>query len=96
MNTDPARRAQRIITRTSLCALLAGMVVLFVLPGTAAGRGRHVASPNAPLETILRPDGSLDLSTGFSGSLDMKGWKMTTDPDGTPRFVGFVVWVGQA
>ena len=37
--------------------------------------------------TILKPDGSLDLARGFSGSLDVKGFKMVMGPGGEPRFV---------
>ncbi|MBL8167513.1 MAG: putative Ig domain-containing protein, partial [Acidobacteria bacterium] len=40
-----------------------------------------------PLEKMLNPDGSLNLSTGFSGSLDVKGWQMEHAPDDAPRFV---------
>ena len=34
-----------------------------------------------PLEKMLNPDGSLNLLTGFSGSLDVKGWQMEHAPD---------------
>src|SRR5581483_10190794 len=45
------------------------------------------AGEQTPLERLLRPDGTLDLATGFSGSLDPAGWQMETGPDGAPRFV---------
>lgn len=38
------------------------------------------------LGTLLNPDGTLNLAAGFSGSLDARGWQMTTGPNGTPRF----------
>src|SRR2546425_855293 len=40
-----------------------------------------------PLESLLNDDGTLKLSTGFSGSVDPKGWRMETGPNGQPRFV---------
>jgi hypothetical protein len=30
-------------------------------------------------EGLLNPDGTLDLSTGFQGSLDLHGWEVTLD-----------------
>ena len=38
------------------------------------------------LETLLSPDGTLDLSTGFSGTLDPAGWRMRYTEDGAPLF----------
>ena len=41
-----------------------------------------------PVSAILKPDGSLDLKRGISGSLDVHGFRMVTDgPGGAPRFV---------
>lgn len=39
------------------------------------------------LANVLKPDGRLNLQAGFEGSLDARGWRMTTTPDGQPRFV---------
>jgi hypothetical protein len=36
---------------------------------------------------MLRPDGTLDLSTGYAGSLDPSGWKLVAGPGGAPRFI---------
>jgi hypothetical protein len=36
---------------------------------------------------MLKADGSLNLGTGWSGSLDPSSWTMTTDANGAPRFV---------
>ncbi len=41
----------------------------------------------APLGRYLNRNGTLNTPPGFTGSLDPRGWKMQTDPDGTPRFV---------
>jgi len=43
--------------------------------------------PATPLEKVLNNDGTLNLNTGFSGSVDPKGWRMDTGPNGQPRFV---------
>jgi len=39
-----------------------------------------------PLETLLNADGTLNLASGFSGSLDISGWSMTLAANGTPHF----------
>jgi hypothetical protein len=39
-----------------------------------------------PLVTLLNPDGTLNLTTGFSGSLDPAGWQLTAGPGGEPLF----------
>ena len=40
-----------------------------------------------PLEQLLNPDGTLDLTGDFSGSLNPAGFRMVTDPSGKPRFI---------
>jgi hypothetical protein len=43
-----------------------------------------------PLQALLNADGSLDLTTGFAGTLDPAGWRLEVAPDGAPvlRSVG--------
>jgi hypothetical protein len=36
---------------------------------------------------LIRPDGTIDLDTGFQGSIDLSGYRMVTDLNGTPRFL---------
>ena len=83
-----------------MCTALKTLVLVSLLIGflhLPAGVMTHAApSPQAgeqPMEALLKADGSLDLTTGFSGSLDAAGWRMTTAEDGAPRFrnasVGF-------
>jgi hypothetical protein len=43
-------------------------------------------SPQRSLAAMLNADGTLDLSSGFSGTLDANGWQMTTNDNGAPRF----------
>jgi len=40
-----------------------------------------------PVAELLKPDGTLDLTTGFNGSLDVSGFRMETGLDGKPRFL---------
>src|SRR5438874_11354658 len=47
----------------------------------------ELGQPTTPLERVLNKDGTLKLSTGFSGSVDPKGWRMQTGPNGQPRFI---------
>ncbi len=36
-------------------------------------------SSGVPIESLLRPDGTLDLSTGFNGNVDLSGFRMDMD-----------------
>jgi trimeric autotransporter adhesin len=40
-----------------------------------------------PIAELLRPDGTLDLSSGFIGSVDVSGYRLDADDSGAPRFV---------
>src|SRR5437762_361082 len=39
-------------------------------------QSQQLGQPARPLERVLNKDGTLNLSTGFSGSADPKGWRM--------------------
>ena len=62
------------------------------LNGFPSNPGNNTASPVVtavdlqPLAGLLRPDGSLDLTTGFSGSLDPTGFSLGYAADGSPLF----------
>lgn len=43
-------------------------------------------TPTLPLDQLLRADGSLDLQSGYQGSVSVDGWRMAPMPDGSPRF----------
>lgn len=60
------------------------LLLLFLLPPPAALLAQN-SSPS--VETILNPDGTLDLDRGFNGSLSVEGWRMVTGANGEPRFV---------
>ena len=53
----------------------------------SSGPKDQLAPALTPLERLLNADGTLNLTTGFSGSLDVSGWAMRTDANGAPRFV---------
>jgi hypothetical protein len=40
-----------------------------------------------PIEKLLRPDGTLGLTAGYAGAVDLTGYTMTTGADGAPRFI---------
>ena len=54
--------------------------------------GEHIASTGVSagdlpsLADLLRPDGSLDLTSDFNGALDPSGFEMGYAPDGSPIF----------
>ena len=72
-------------------ALLLGLSANGVLAGapTPATNSPHLTSPMPaqPLETLLNKDGTLNLASGFTGSLDPTGFRMSADPNEPPRFV---------
>ncbi|MGB8251702.1 MAG: hypothetical protein WCF08_00685, partial [Anaerolineaceae bacterium] len=79
--------------------VVVSLVVAVILPSrTVNVQGKASLPPNSatsttitselqPLAGLLRPDGSLDLSTGFSGSLDPTGYQISYTPDGSPLFL---------
>jgi trimeric autotransporter adhesin len=63
------------------------LLLLLLAPGVGLAQTRAAGRPLTPLADLLRPDGTLNLTTGFTGSLDPSGWRMVTDSDTTPHFV---------
>ncbi|MEY4008344.1 MAG: hypothetical protein RLZZ467_1411, partial [Gemmatimonadota bacterium] len=78
----------------SVRALLLPMVVLLMplSAGTSAARtqlanrGPEVPTTRVPIERLLRPDGTLDLRSGYRGAIDTRGWNLLPGRDGVPRF----------
>ncbi len=69
---------------------LSGFVLLalfLLLPADQAQAASNAQESLAPLRRLLQADGSLNLNAGFSGSLDVAGWKMVATSQGAPRFV---------
>jgi len=67
--------------------------MLASLPGAQPVVGARAAQANVlaqadlrPLTDLINPDGTLDLTTGFSGALDPTGWRVEYAPDGGPVF----------
>ncbi len=83
----------RLLTLLLLLSLSSGLILSSAraAPSSAdGGREAGDALPNnrlTPLGDLLNPDGTLNLETGFTGSLDPTGWRMTYAADGAPRFV---------
>ncbi len=80
---------KRVFCILILCALLVGFN-----PGSGFAASSAQVQPNppelqadlSPLADYLAPDGSLDLGSGFTGSLDPRGFRMAYAPDGAPIF----------
>ena len=64
-----------------ISALLIGLLMLLAAPTQPAQAAP--ADPVSPQE-LLNPDGTLDLSTGFQGSLDLRGWNVILDQERGP------------
>jgi RHS repeat-associated protein len=57
------------------------------IPANDGGVAGYVAeTPALPLDRLLRADGSLDLQSGYRGTVSIDGWRMAPGPDGAPRF----------
>jgi len=74
-----------ILRLAALVALLAGLAgpassILGTAPPAAAALGGAAVSPQG----LMNPDGTLDLSTGFQGTLDLRGWEVTLDAERGP------------
>jgi hypothetical protein len=71
-------------------ALLLVVVLLVSSLGAAPARVARAEEPpsaeSAPLADLLRPDGRLDHSTGFTGSVDPAGYRLVSGPGEEPRF----------
>jgi hypothetical protein len=63
------------------------IVILLVHAAVHAQSGGALLDQSRPLRDYLKPDGSLGIPPGFSGSLNPSGWRMKTGPHGEPRFV---------
>lgn len=55
-------------------------------PGRDVSSGPPAAAPVTPLAGLLKADGTLDLTTGFQGALEVSGWSFGLTEDGRPRF----------
>src|SRR5205085_11058008 len=74
---------RRFLAAAIVSALL-GSAWIAAAPCAAA---EPLASGARPVADLLDRDGSLELTTGYSGALDITGFRMTTGTDGAPRFI---------
>jgi N-acetylneuraminic acid mutarotase len=65
-----------------LVVLLAGLGLFTPNAAPAA-----LAHPSMILEHLVNPDGTLNLSTGFNGTLDLTGWQVALDATRGPVFI---------
>jgi hypothetical protein len=75
-----AKRIWSVLRRPSYC----GLALLLLLALLAGLVGEVVRA--TPLSPFLRPDGTLDLSAGFSGRIDALGYRLISGPNEPPRF----------
>ncbi len=75
------------LRRSLFCVVL--VVVLLSSLGAAPARSAEPASPATParsLGDLLAPDGTLNLTTGLTGSLDPAGYQLVSGDGEAPRF----------
>jgi trimeric autotransporter adhesin len=70
----------RIALRTALLTI-AG----FVFSGDTVAE--ELMTRGKPVAALLDPDGTLNMNTGYSGTLDLSGYRIETGPEGEPVFV---------
>jgi hypothetical protein len=82
--------------RFSLPLIAMLIAILFTMSGVPAQANRPAAPPDSDLtlpstpagavspEGLLNPDGTLNLSTGFQGALDLRGWEVILDGERGP------------
>ena len=70
----------RPCTKALFFLLIAALLI--VAPGITSSPTRSVQATSGGAvspETLLNPDGTLNLLTGFEGTLDLRGWEVTLD-----------------
>jgi hypothetical protein len=81
--------------RFSLPLMAMLIAILLTMSGAPAQANSPAALPDSDLtlstpaaavspEGLLNPDGTLDLSTGFQGTLDLRGWEVILDGERGP------------
>ena len=81
--------------RFSLPLIAMLIAILFTMSGVPAQANGPAAPPDSDLtlsapagavspEGLLNPDGTLDMSTGFQGALNLRGWKVILDGERGP------------
>jgi hypothetical protein len=77
--------------KKTIPALQLMLLFLLLLGWCATASAQEEIAPSEapasePLERFLNPDGTLNLSSGFRGSLDPNGWQLRLGEGGAPRF----------
>ncbi len=102
MSVRPTRKSSALVASLVILALLlpvrSSSSADLPSPATAGAAPAEAAPPASsptlpapstaqrPLAELLRPDGTLDLNSGYRGSLDPAGWHLAED-GAAPRFV---------
>jgi hypothetical protein len=80
--------------RKILALILLPALIFMSLPAVPVVRARAALPASRPpsaqtrsLESVLNPDGTLNLQSGASGSFSAAGFQLGASPDGRPRFV---------
>ena len=73
----------KILTGITLLALTFSAWGVTLTKAAAADTGSEAARP---VQQLLNPDGTLNLTTGYSGSLDIAGYSVSLDPLHGPVF----------
>jgi hypothetical protein len=67
--------------------LLPLITALLILSSLSPAFSQTPSQEGRSIESFLNPDGTINTRSGYSGSLDMRGWKLSTGSDGRPRFL---------
>jgi len=70
-------RTNTPIGKTLIMVLLTSLVMWTTLPASPAlAKGRTIPANSGIPAGLLTSDGRLNLTTGFSGTLDLRGWEV--------------------
>ena len=67
-----------------LISVIASLGTLLALLASSTAPVASAQSQTIPVERLLNPDGTLNLSAGGSGTLDLSGWQVTLDSQRGP------------
>jgi hypothetical protein len=80
------KTTRSILPRACMLAALFSLIFL-IAPSQIGAASETDFAPTMSLERALNADGTLNLASAADANLDVRGWSMTTLPNGAPRFV---------
>src|SRR3954447_4485511 len=100
MNQTHRHERTSVLAKAAFVFCISAFIAAIFITSIALGAGSSPASASSassaapaasvqghPLGELLNADGTVNLSTHFSGSVEMAGWQMAGGLNGAPKFV---------